>query len=194
MDPSARIGLAVLPPAASMADRCAQAAGPRELQLTASAPYVVVPLSTDFCRTAQLNSASDLVSTMNCVVGNGGTAYATALEAAQAELDAHGAADVQDVIVFLSDGAANYGPTYYGDTRRTVGAVPPGGLRPPPRSRRGARLIYSIGYDLDALDGGANTCQDYLGPLESRRSPRTRAERRSRPAPTRSTTSRAPAS
>jgi hypothetical protein len=27
--------------------------------------------------------------------------------------------------------------------------------------------VYSIGYDLDALDGGANTCEDSWGNLET---------------------------
>ena len=42
---------------------------------------------------------------------------------AQAELDAHGRPNVQDVIVFLSDGAANYGPRTTA-TRRPTGCSP----------------------------------------------------------------------
>src|SRR3954469_9623997 len=116
MDPAAvRVGLAVLPPAPSMADRSAK---PPDLASydDPKAPYVVSPMSTDYAKDGSLDPSSDLVSTINCVVGGGGTSYATALEDAQAELDAHGRPNVQDVIVFLSDGAANYGPSYYGDT------------------------------------------------------------------------------
>ena len=35
-----------------------------------------------------------------------------------------------------------------------------------PRSRTRGTLIYSIGYDLDALNGGANVCTDYNGNAE----------------------------
>ena len=57
-------------------------------------------------------SSSDLISTLNCVQAGGQTAYANALDAAQAELDANGRPGVQKVIIFLSDGAANTGPGY----------------------------------------------------------------------------------
>jgi hypothetical protein len=166
MDPeSSRIGLTVLPPAPSMGERCSK---PPDLASydDRSAPYVVTPLSTDYLVDGDLNPASDLVSTISCVVGNGGTAYATALEAAQAELDTHGRSDVQDVIIFLSDGAANYGPAYYGDTSPYRMQPCRQGVSSAASIKARGTLLYTIGYDLDALDGGANTCQNYLGPLE----------------------------
>ena len=56
-------------------------------------------------------------------------------------------------------------------------------------------LIYSIGYDLDALDGGANTCQDSWGNLETPSISAYDALQRDRDRPaTPSTTSPAPAS
>jgi hypothetical protein len=168
MDPSiVKVGLAVLPPAPSMGERCSK---PPDLSSydDRSAPYVIVPLSQDYLvdGSDDLNTSSDLVSTLNCVVGSGGTAYATALEAAQGELDAHGRSNVQDVIIFLSDGAANYGPSYYPDSSPYRMQPCHQGIASAGTIKGRGTLLYTIGYDLDALDGGANTCQDYLGPLE----------------------------
>ncbi len=167
MDPSAvRVGLAVLPPAVDMSDRCAKPPGLSSYD-DSSAPYVISPMSTDYAKDGALDPSSDLVSTINCVLGAGGTSYATALEAAQAELDAHGRPNVQDVIVFLSDGAANYGPSYYGDTSPYRVQPCHQGISSAAGIKARGTLIYSIGYDLDALDGGANTCQDSWGNLET---------------------------
>jgi Flp pilus assembly protein TadG len=166
MDPtSVKIGLAVLPPAPAGGSACVK---PPDLASydDRSSPYVVSSLTQDYLVDGELNPASNLVSTLSCVVGGGGTAYATALEAAQAELDAHGRSDVQDVIIFLSDGAANYGPSYYGDTSPYRMQPCHQGISSAAGIKARGTLLYTIGYDLDALDGGANTCQDYLGPLE----------------------------
>jgi hypothetical protein len=166
MDPtSVKIGLAVLPPAPAGGSACVK---PPDLASydDRSSPYVVSSLTQDYLVDGELNPASNLVSTLNCVVGGGGTAYATALEAAQAELDAHGRSDVQDVIIFLSDGAANYGPSYYGDSSSYRMQPCHQGISSAAGIKARGTLLYTIGYDLDALDGGANTCQDYLGPLE----------------------------
>ena len=54
------------------------------------------------------------VGMINCVEGGGRTSYATAIEQAAAELARHGRRDAEHVIIFFSDGAANYGPAYYG--------------------------------------------------------------------------------
>jgi hypothetical protein len=106
------------------------------------------------------------VSTLSCVVGGGGTSYATALEDAQAALVAQGRPNVQKVIIFLSDGAANYGPAYYGNTSPYRMQPCHQGIASAAAIKAAGTLVYSIGYDLDALDGGANVCQDYTGPLE----------------------------
>jgi Flp pilus assembly protein TadG len=166
MDPTlVRIGLAAFPPATSPDTICSK---PPDLSSynSRSSVYVVSPLSTDYLVDGELNPTSTLVSTLGCLVGSGGTSYATAIEVAQEELDAHGRGDVQDVIIFLSDGAANYGPDYYSDTS-------PYRMQPCHQAISSAAgvkargtLVYTIGYDLDALDGGANVCQAYTGPLE----------------------------
>jgi putative Flp pilus-assembly TadE/G-like protein len=50
-----------------------------------------------------------------CVIADGYTSYSEALRRAKAELDAHGRANVPDVIVFLTDGEANIGSVYASD-------------------------------------------------------------------------------
>ena len=162
-----RVGLAVFPPATSVANRCST---PSDSNYNStSSPYVVVPLSSNYAsKTGVLNSSSQLVSTISCLKAAGNTSYAVAIEKAQAELNLHGRSGVQKVIVFFSDGAANTGPSYYASSspyRKQPchqGVTSAGGVK------SGGTIIYSIGYDLNALDGGANTCRynGYTGPLE----------------------------
>ena len=162
-----RVGLAVFPPATSVASRCNT---PSDTNYNStSSPYVVVPLASDYAtKTGALNTSSQLVSTINCIKAAGNTSYALALEKAQAELNLHGRAGVQKVIVFFSDGAANIGPTYYSSSspyRKQPchqGVTSSGGVK------SAGTIIYSIGYDLNAQDGGANTCRynGFTGPLE----------------------------
>lgn len=97
--------------------------------------YVITPLSNDF-RTSNasgLNPNSNIVKLMNGGTGcaNGlqlptdpeGTTYADAIEIAQQYLAANGRPNAQDVIVFLSDGEANYGPVYHSNSGGTITAA-----------------------------------------------------------------------
>ena len=155
------VGLAVLPP--SPTNECA---APAHHSTTAAnsayrtnSKYTIVPLSDDYSEERVLDPDSDLVYTINCQKGNGYTAYANALEAAQRELDASGRPGVKDVIVFLSDGAANIGPVdlpLSSDYRRRPCRQ---GVTSAATIKARGTLIYSIGYDLNALGGGANVCQ-----------------------------------
>jgi hypothetical protein len=166
MDPSLQhVGLAVLPPATSIGNRCAV---PQTANYNAhSSPYTVVPLSNNYLIKGQLNNSSNLIQTLNCVEGNANTAYANALESAQVELDAHGRPDAPDIIVFLSDGAANTGPTYYSTSSPYRRQPCHQGVWSAATIKNRGTLIYSIGYDLNALNGGANKCTDYNGNNES---------------------------
>jgi hypothetical protein len=123
-----------------------------------------VPLTTDFKNLdGSLKGSSNLISTIDCTSAGGRTSYANAVEAAQAELDAHGRADAQHVVVFLSDGAANIGPTYYltsSPYRKQPchqGIASAGGVK-----AKGT-IVYSIGYAIGD-DGG---CLSYTGSPES---------------------------
>lgn len=156
------VGLAGLPPASSRSRRCSS---PQSSWYDSrSSPYVLVPLSKDYGDPRQgLNGNSDLVRTVACQKGGGTTAYADALEHAQAELDRNGRPTVKDLIVFLSDGAANTGPSYYSNTSPYRKQPCQQGVASAGSIKARGTIIYSIGYDLDAVNGGANKCQSYDG-------------------------------
>jgi Putative Flp pilus-assembly TadE/G-like/von Willebrand factor type A domain len=167
MDPAMhKIGFTVFPPATSGSARCNTPASSN--YNSTSAVYNVVQLSSDYKIGDDLNTSSRLVSTINCQQGGGTTAYANAIENAQAELQSsRGRSGVQNVIIMFSDGAANTGPTYYSTTspyRRRPCAQ---GVSSAAAAKSAGTLIYTIGYDLDAMGGGANRCQSYTGALES---------------------------
>jgi hypothetical protein len=149
------VGLAVLPPASSISNRCAAPVVAN--YNSTSSPYVLVPLSQDYkLANGTLNSASNLISTLNCVQGGANTAYANAIEAAQAELDKDGRKGVQDIIVFLSDGAANIGPTYYSTSSPYRMQPCHQGVTSAGFAKAKGTIIYSIGYALDDDTGGCN--------------------------------------
>jgi hypothetical protein len=166
MDPTIdRIGLAVFPPAASQSANCST---PNQADYNSTTtPYVIAQLASDFKTNGNLNESSRLVSTVNCLRANGTTAYATAIEKAQSELDTRGRSNAQDIIVFFSDGAANTGPSYYGNTSPYRTRPCRQGVTSAGTVKSRGTLIYSIGYDLDAQGGGANVCTSYTGSLES---------------------------
>jgi putative Flp pilus-assembly TadE/G-like protein len=156
------VGLAVLPPADNVGNKCnTPDTGSYNLP---SAAYLLVPLSKDYkLANGTLNSSSNLVSTINCVKGNGGTSYANAIESAQAELDAHGRKDVQHVIIFLSDGAANLGPSYYSNSSPYRTQPCHQGVTSSGYSKAKGTIVYSIGYALADDTGG---CKAYTGAAE----------------------------
>ncbi len=157
------VGLAVFPPATSVGTRCSTPSSTNYGSRTAA--YTVVPLSSDYKTTSgTLNTSSNLVSTLNCIKGNGSTAYANAIEAAQAELDAHGRPTVQDVIVFMSDGAANTGPSYYPATSPYLKQPCHQGVTSSGYSKARKTIVYSIGYALEDDTGG---CKAAGGGAES---------------------------
>ena len=149
LDPSIdHVGLAVLPPPTSIATRCAKPPDSTSYDSTAS-PYVIVPLASDYIVNGQLNTSSNLVSTIDCVQANGWTAYANALEAAQAELVADGRPGTTKVIIFLSDGAANTGPLYYPATSPYLTQPCHQGIASAQAITAAGTTVFSIGYDLE---------------------------------------------
>lgn len=167
MDPALhKIGLAVFPPATSSGARC-NTPDSNNYNSTSSV-YTIVQLATNYKTGQNLNESSQLVSTIRCQKGGGSTAYADALEKAQSELNSsRGRSGVQNVIVFFSDGAANTGPSYYSSTSNYRRRPCQQGVNSASAIKGTGTLIYSIGYDLDALNGGANICQSYTGATES---------------------------
>jgi len=160
------VGLAVLPPATSIGNKCATP--DTNNYNSQSAAYAIVPLSHDYSTNGVLNTGSNLITTLNCQKASGSTSYATAIEKAQAELDAHGRSGVKKVIVFFSDGAANTGPSYYPSSSPYRQQPCHQGVWSANAQKAKGTVIYSIGYDLNAVSGGANKCQaqSSSGPLE----------------------------
>jgi hypothetical protein len=156
------VGLSVFPPTSSLANKC-NAPNTADYNSTSS-KYVVSSLSKDYkLSSGALNTNSDLVKTINCVQGGGTTSYANSIEAAQAELDANGRPGVTDVIVFLSDGAANVGPTYYATTSPDRTKPCHQGVTSSGLSKAKGTVVYSIGYALGDDTGG---CKSYTGAAE----------------------------
>jgi hypothetical protein len=147
---SAKIGLAVFPPAPSLAGACSDPAN----YSSSSYPYVLVGLSSNYRNgDGTLNKSSSLYTTTNCLKAKSTTyetAYANAIEAAQSELEAHGRTGVPKVIVFFTDGAANTGPTYSpynvlpGKTYLTKPCQ--SGVSSASNVKAKGTKIYSIGY------------------------------------------------
>lgn len=125
MSPSTqRVGLMAFPGAANAAEArknydCS-ASSPSTVRYSANPVYQVVALSDDYRagdNADGLNTASDFAKAVkggeaNCqqgmsAPGGYGTFYADAINAAQGALERDGRADVQRVIVLLSDGDAN---------------------------------------------------------------------------------------
>ena len=73
--------------------------------------YLFVPLSTNYkaSATAPLNTSSQLVSTISCIKEGGTTVFAAAIDKARTTLAANHDPEAQDVIIFMTDGEANYG-------------------------------------------------------------------------------------
>jgi hypothetical protein len=117
-----------------------------------------------------LNTGSTLVQRLRCAGAEGSTAYALAIEEAQRELDRNGRGNVQDIIIFLGDGAANSThdnvPTNHWTNN---GRLPTSWFnRPCGSAVESARrlktraptptIIYTIGYDLNGLGTDHERC------------------------------------
>jgi hypothetical protein len=112
------------------------------------------------------NGQNALVQRLGCAGGAGTTHYAFALEEAQFELVDRGRANVENVIIFLSDGAANTMPQNVanghwsqngpgGWIQRPCGA----GVHAASLAKAAGTVIYTIGYDLDGTSGTPERCQ-----------------------------------
>jgi Flp pilus assembly protein TadG len=104
-----------------------------------------------------------------CIQSAGTTAYANAIDEAQHELDTHGRGNVQDVIVFLSDGAANTTPNRvpsYVDTPAWRSRPCASGVEAARMAKLHGTIIYSIGYDLDGSGTQYEKCRQPNGQLE----------------------------
>ncbi len=118
-----------------------------------------------------LNPQSAVIQRLDCTRGAGSTSYALAIDDAQWELDRNGRGNVQDVIIFLSDGAANTSPRNVPTNHWTNNGTGPNSWFNRPcgsgveaASRvKGANntgtIVYTIGYDLGVSGGTTERCQ-----------------------------------
>lgn len=164
-----RVGFAVLPPSTGTTRnaQCSPPSTPAQSNYdSATASYLMVPLSNDFASPpGTLNMGSTLVDRVECQqVGGGRTGYAGALDAARAQLQTNGRPGVQKAIIFLSDGAANYGglgePVAYRNQPCQAGVDAAG------RAKAQGVTVYGIGYDLDGVNGVYERCQTRSNALE----------------------------
>ncbi len=152
MDPSIdNVGLVVLPPAKSTSQACST--NDDQLYQDTTPAYMLVGLSNTYANSlGDLDDNSPLVSTVNCVHAVGGTSYTLALDTAYQELQAHGRQGTQKVIVFLSDGAANFGPQYYSSTSPYLTNPCKSAVDNAATMKANKVLIYTIAYTTSSTD------------------------------------------
>jgi Flp pilus assembly protein TadG len=169
MDPSGvNVALAVLPPAKTLATRCTTVPTSTSDYTnydSLTAAWVIVPFSSDYrIKGGGLNPNSDLIKTLNCQNPGGYTHYAVALDKAQEYLKVNGRPKVQDVIIFLTDGAANTAPhtgAYASATHPYRKRPCASGVTAANAAKVAGTWVYTIGYAI----GGSEKC------LESRATP-----------------------
>lgn len=111
-----------------------------------------------------LNDAqSAVLQRLGCTSGAGSTSYSLSVEEAQHELDVNGRGNVQDIIIFLSDGAANTSPMNlpagHWTNNPSNQQTPCGtGVESAQRVKSAGTIVYTIGYDLDGLGGAPERC------------------------------------
>ena len=114
-----------------------------------------------------LNPGSSLIQLVDCTQSADTVAYSTsysnAIEEAQHELDEHGRGNVQDVIVFMSDGAANVTPRRVPDYLDNPAdrAGPCGaGIKAAAQAKARGTIVYTIGYDLNGFGTDYERCRN----------------------------------
>ena len=164
------VGLAVLPPSTGTTRnaQCSPPSTPTQASYdSGTASYLMVPLSSDFASPqGTLNPGSTLVDRVECQqVGGGRTGYANALDAAQAELRNNGRPEAKKVIIFLSDGAANYGPNSSPANYRNQPCQ--AGVNSANAAKAQGTTVYGIGYDLDGINGVYERCGTRANGIEN---------------------------
>lgn len=182
MDPAIdEVGLAVFPPALNRSSICnTPTSGAADYGYNAYWPeWIPAPLDKNGTRKTpaiyaigspvfdylrpngsgwELNPQSSLIQRLdNCMKPAGTTSYSNAIDEAQHELEVHGRGDVQDVIIFLSDGAANKTPQYVPNyiDNPTDRAKPCGsGVKAASHVKGLGVIVYTIGYDVDSDSNG----------------------------------------
>ncbi len=147
------VGLTVLPPAASVGQACSAVPSSNNYNYNlASAAYTVVPLTSNY---------ASLVTTIDCIQAGGRTAYAKAIDQAQAALESGGRPGAQRVIVFLSDGAANTGDTTLPNSSPYKAQPCHQGITSSRTAQAKGTTVYAIGYDLNGAGTDYEQCHPW---------------------------------
>jgi Flp pilus assembly protein TadG len=175
MDPKLdEVGLAVFPPAIDVNSRCDKpTSGGKNYGYNSYWPnwvpaprgetpnlYAIASPDFDFLTQTSggyvLNNGSPIVQMLDCIQPNGSTSYVDAIAEAQHELEEHGRGNVQDVMIVLTDGAANtttrYVPSYIPTSHLTQPCTM--GIDAASQSKNAGTIVYTIGYDVDADSNG----------------------------------------
>lgn len=187
MDPTIdMVSLSVLPPAINAANPCQTPAsgtknygydawwpnwvkGPGKTPPTPSL-YTIASMQFNYLVQSNgswiLNPSSNLVQMLGCVHGAGTTAFVQAVDEAQHELVTHGRGNVQNVMIFLSDGAANQDvaqlPSYM-DTSLYHQHPCLAGIRAAQNAKDNGTIVFTIGYDLNGLGTDPEQCKTSSG-------------------------------
>ena len=110
---------------------------------------------------------SAFLQRLGCTSGAGNTSYSLSIEEAQYELSRNGRGNVQDVIIFMSDGAANMSPTnlpagHWSNNPSNRDRPCGTGVQSAANIKAGGTVIYTIGYDLDAGSAAPERCMQPL--------------------------------
>ncbi len=153
------VGLAVLPPVANASTQAGRCTAPTATQNynydNQNAAYTLVGLSSDY-----LNASSSFAQTLSCLPSVGRTAYADAIDSAQKELATNGRPGVQKVMIFLSDGAANYGGTWHPASSPYRTNPCHQGITSSNLAKNAGTTVYTIGYDLNGSGTDPEQCSD----------------------------------
>ncbi|HEY6568380.1 MAG TPA: VWA domain-containing protein [Actinomycetota bacterium] len=164
------VGVVALPYGRSAADPC-NVADPQLYPQAAASFWQVSPLSSDYDNAnGTLNTSSSIVQRINCLrlAGNpvirvngtvrtsaGHTNLGDPLDAAREMLSTQGRSDVEDIIIFMTDGEANQPdtmlPCNYLNTKANI-------------AKAEDQTIYTIGYGV----AGARCSRDSSGPFNGR--------------------------
>ena len=110
-----------------------------------------------------LNPSAPIVSALGCIQAGGSTSYSMAVDEAAYELQQHGRANVQDVIVFFADGGMNTWPNPQATGWPSSGSPwkdrPCGSAVEAAKRVPGDTAIYTIGYDLENQTAPSQRCQ-----------------------------------
>lgn len=126
-----------------------------------NAEYIIAPMSFNWkASNGTLDSSHELIAAINCMPTASNTSYAVALDKAQKELHDHGRNDIDDVIIFVTDGGANTGNWHFSASSPYRTRPCWQGLQSANAAKAAGTRVITIGYDIESgceTDRGSGT-------------------------------------